>query len=136
MNGYPVAVMLRAQEHRELGWSLERTSQLLGEEFGVTPAPETIRLWTDRKALVRKRAQGRAVEVRQRLAVSPGRLGVRNHTQAFQEHRCRALADQGVPYLSIARVMAFDYPDGRWNDDRVRRLLGPSRERRALRVAA
>jgi hypothetical protein len=121
---HPHEAVKQARELYEGGWTDGQIVRILGCR-GYEVTKSSVRRWTRPKA-----AEASLRHTRKRARGLSGRLGSGRHSVEYQETRVRALAAQGVTYLNIARVMAFDYPDSTWNDDRVRKIVGPSRARK------
>lgn len=122
MSAHNAKLVGRAQEHREAGWSLSRTADLLGEEFGVRPATTTVLRWTDEKYAVRARAKD-TVRARLRHRKQNPPRPDRRLSAELRLERMRELRLRSVSCRAIGQVAAVWWGD-ELSAGQVRRLLG------------
>lgn len=123
-----------AQSMRTGKWTVTEIQRYLAEH-GVERSWPTVKRWADPafNDADNERCRGRMRD--KWAAQTAGRLGRRGDTLEYQEARARQLATVRVSYSSIARVMAFDYPEHGWDRSRVEALLGPARAMKEARDA-
>lgn len=109
-SGYPVPVVVRAQELRAYGLSLVKIREKLGEETGHRPSDVAILEWTSPKIKARNR-----LKTNERRSLARGarvREPFPDRSPAFQMARMRALREAGLSFMSIAVVMNVDFGTG------------------------
>lgn len=104
---YPAAVMRRACELREAGWTLRQVAAMIAEETGATPTDMTVLRWTNEKWDEREKARARE----RRAAQASVRASFALTSPEFKLARMRAIHDRGVSCQAIAAVMALDFGD-------------------------
>lgn len=99
MTCYSAKVVVRAREHREAGWSIRRTIDLIDSEFGVRPAHQTVRDWCMDPGVLRER---RAVHSSTRYW---GRgKSAKRFSEAWKTHTIMELRAAGLSFRSVGVV--------------------------------
>jgi hypothetical protein len=100
---YSTAVVRRALEHVQAGWTAYRACKLLEQEFGVRPSLTTVRTWTDPAYAVSfaKKNQRNSRRSHDRRV---GRKPLTRVSAEWKLARMRELHDAGLPLEAIGIV--------------------------------
>lgn len=121
---YDTRTVANAQRLADAGWSLRRIQSIMEKEYGVRPARDTLKTWTDPEFAERRRAEHRRKRTKQRVENWNFRMGGSKATREYQEAFICRLDLAGVPMQSIAKVCTVVFPDDGWTRARVAYLLG------------
>lgn len=119
---YDTRTVLHTKRLREAGWSLRGIQDILHKEFGVRPARDTLKVWTDPKFAERRRADHREKRKTKRAYDWNFALGGPNVTPEYKAAFMARLHEADVPRASIAKVCTVVFGEP-WSRDKVKVVL-------------
>lgn len=126
---HPVAMVTRARQLRESGWTYQRIAELITDEFDLPTqlSATTAYRWCGMPAWAERQEREAARKRAFRARRSSGRLGQPRHCPEFRLARAAALHEAGLSVADTARVMSFDFPSHPVSRSQVERALETGR---------
>jgi hypothetical protein len=100
---YSAKVMARARELREAGWTYAQVADLLHQELGVRPWPETVAYWTSETRRRKHLHNSSVSKDRERRANGSAKVR-QNVTETWKLLRIREMHSTGMSYGAIGKA--------------------------------